>query len=58
MFECYNSNQGGDNIKTITLRLDDELHKQLKLKTVSDETTIQEYLINLIKKSLEEKKTK
>lgn len=40
-------------IKTITLRLEDDLHKQLKLKTVTEDTTMQDYVIKLIKKSLE-----
>jgi hypothetical protein len=44
---------GGGFIKTITLRLEDELHKQLKLTTVVEDTTMQDYVIKLIKKSLE-----
>lgn len=44
---------GGGFIKTITLRLEDELHKQLKLKTVTEDTTIQDYVLTLIKQSLE-----
>jgi predicted HicB family RNase H-like nuclease len=43
----------GGFIKTITLRLEDELHKQLKLTTVAEDTTMQDYVIKLIKKSLE-----
>lgn len=39
-------------IKTITLRLDDELHKRLKIKTVEEGTTIQEYLTLLVKREL------
>lgn len=39
-------------IKTITLRMDDELHKKLKIKTVLEDTTIQEYLTTLIQREL------
>ena len=46
-------NHGGVSIKTITVRLDDELHKQLKLKTVAEETTIQDILLKLIQEYLE-----
>ena len=60
MFECYRVHitYGGDTLRTITLRLEDELHKQLKLKTVMDETTMQDYITNLIIKDLEESKEK
>lgn len=44
---------GGDGIKTFTLRLDDELHKQLKYLSVELEMSINEYIVELIKKDLE-----
>ena len=40
-------------MKTITLRMDDDLHKKIKFKTVKEETTIQNYITELIKKDLE-----
>ena len=48
MFECCNLYQGGGFIKAITLRLDDALHKQLKLMTVQEEVTIQDYLSDIL----------
>jgi predicted DNA binding CopG/RHH family protein len=42
-------------VKTITLRLEEELHKELKLKTIQDGTTIQNYITELIKKDLKKK---
>ncbi|QAT40851.1 hypothetical protein [Clostridium sp. JN-9] len=45
-------------IKAITIRLDDELHKKVKHKMVELDTSIQEYVINLIKKDLKEKESK
>lgn len=41
-------------MKVITIRLEDDLHKQLKLKTVNDDRTIQKHLVRLIKKDLNE----
>lgn len=45
-----------NNTKTISLRLENELHKKIKLITVNEETTIQQYLVNLIKKDLKQRK--
>jgi predicted DNA binding CopG/RHH family protein len=45
-------------LKTITLRLDDELHKELKIKMAQEGTTIQDYIVNFIKKDLEKSKQK
>ncbi|OPJ60467.1 CopG family transcriptional regulator [Clostridium chromiireducens] len=45
-------------MKTITLRLEDEFHKKIKLKTVQEDTTIQDYIVNLIKNDLLEKNKK
>lgn len=43
-------------MKTITIRMDDELHKKLKLKMIHKEKTIQDHVIQLIEKDLEEEK--
>lgn len=40
-------------IKAITIRFSDKLHVALKLKTFADATTIQEYIVSLVKKDLE-----
>lgn len=39
-------------MKTITIRMDDELHKKLKLKMAHDEKTIQDHVVQLIEKDL------
>ena len=58
MFECYTVKCRKEviTIKTITLRLPDDLHKQLKLQTVQDEITIQDFIISAIKSKLENRK--
>ena len=43
-------------MKAITLRMTDEFHKQLKLRMVEEEKTMQDYIIGLISKDLEKKK--
>ena len=48
-----NSVKGGGIIKTVTLRLSDELHKQMKLLTVKKEMTIQDYITRLIERDLQ-----
>jgi len=52
MLECFMS--GGDLIKTITLRLDDDLHQELKLYSVKARETMQNIIICLIRKELEQ----
>ena len=42
--------------KTINFKVDEELYKQIKIKTVVEGKTLKDYIINLIKKDLEEKK--
>ncbi len=39
-------------MKTITIRMNDELHKKLKLKMAHDEKTIQDHVIQLLEKDL------
>ena len=41
-------------LKTITLRIEDELHIQFKLKMVREEKTMQDRIIELIEKDLQE----
>lgn len=41
--------RGGSIIKTLTLRLDDEFHKALKMKCIQDDTDMTTYILNLIK---------
>ncbi|CAB1252290.1 protein of unknown function [Ruminococcaceae bacterium BL-6] len=45
--------KGGGIIKTVTLRLSDELHKQMKLLTVKKDVSIQDYITRLIKLDLQ-----
>lgn len=53
VFWNYNFNcKGGVPIKALSIRFSDKLHKAIKLKTVTDGLTIQNYIINLIKKDL------
>lgn len=44
--------------KTMTIRLDEELHKRIKLKAVKEGKTVKDYILNLVKEDLrkEEKK--
>lgn len=42
------------NIKTLTVRLDDELHKQFKIYAVNKGTDMQAIIIENIKKLLED----
>jgi predicted DNA binding CopG/RHH family protein len=43
---------------SITIRLDEELHTQIKIEVAKRKTTITDYLIGLVKKDLSEKKQK
>lgn len=45
-------------MKSITIRLEDNIHKNLKMKTVADDTTIQDKIVLLIKEYLESEKNK
>jgi hypothetical protein len=38
--------------KKIHIRLDDDLHRKLRLKVANEATTIQNYITNLLRKSL------
>ena len=41
--------------KTINFKVDEELYKQIKIKVATDGKTIKDYIIELVKKDLEEK---
>ena len=43
-------------MKQITIRLDDELHKKIKYLSVDIDTSINEYIVGLIKQDLEKRK--
>lgn len=38
--------------KKIHIRLDDDLHRKLRLRVANEATTIQNYITNLLRKSL------
>lgn len=49
-----------DERKIISIRVEPELHKQLKMIAVLESTTLQDYIVGLIKQDMEhyEKRTK
>ena len=44
------------NFRNIVLRVDNELHKEIKMHVIEEETTLQSYVVGLIKKDLEKAK--
>lgn len=42
--------------KTITIRVSDELHRQIKIKIAQDGISLKDYVINLIEKDLAKEK--
>lgn len=38
--------------KTITIRIDEELHRKIKIKIANEGVTLKDYLVDLIKKDL------
>lgn len=44
--------------KTMTIRLDEELHKRIKLKAVKEGKTVKDYILNLVKQDLGEEEKK
>jgi len=44
--------------KSITIRLDEDLHKKAKLQATEEDKTLQSYVIELIEKDLAGKKAK
>ncbi|MGL5068372.1 MAG: hypothetical protein ACRC6T_11240 [Sarcina sp.] len=45
-------------MKVVTVRLEDKVHKELKMQMVSDETTFQDYIVELIQADRNRKKEK
>jgi len=45
-------------LKALTVRVDDDFHKKIKIKTAIEGITIQNYIINLIKEDLKKEKSK
>lgn len=46
------------SLKNVAFQIDDEFHMQLKLQATKEGKTIKEYIIEIIKKDLEEKAKK
>lgn len=44
--------KGGSDIKQVTIRLSDKLHKAIKLRLFEDEKSIQEFFVELAKEKL------
>lgn len=44
-------------MKQLTVRLDDELHKSAKIKAVMEDKSFMQYVVDLIKKDLDNKKS-
>lgn len=44
--------------KTIAFRIDEELHAQIRIQAIKENKTLQEYVIQLLKKDLEQKAQK
>lgn len=47
-----------ENRKNIILRVDPDFHRQIKLYVTMNNTTLQDYIVGLIKKDLEQKMNK
>ena len=45
-----------DNKKNIVLRVDQDFHQQVKLYVTMNNTTLQDYIVGLIKKDMEQNK--
>ncbi|ERK58003.1 toxin-antitoxin system, antitoxin component, ribbon-helix-helix domain protein [Gemella bergeri ATCC 700627] len=45
---------GGEQMKTLTIRLEDDLHKKLKLLVIEKDTTIQNLIVELINRQIME----
>ena len=45
-----------DNKRNIVLRVDPDFHRQIKLHVTMNDTTLQDYIVELIKKDLEKNK--
>lgn len=40
--------------KTITIRIDEELHRNIKIKIAKEGKTLKDYLVDLVKEDLKE----
>lgn len=45
-----------DNIKNIAFQISDELHMEIKIQATKEGKTIKDYIVELVKKDLEQKK--
>ncbi|MGL4760609.1 MAG: hypothetical protein ACRC6T_01540 [Sarcina sp.] len=45
-------------MKIMTIRLEDVMHKAMKIKMANDENTLQEYIVGLISDDLDKEKKK
>jgi predicted transcriptional regulator len=52
------SRYGGDDIKQVPIRLDDDLHKKLKIITIQKDTTIQEIVEVFLRNYVEQNQAK
>lgn len=44
--------------KTMTIRLDEDLHKKIKLKSIQEGKTVKDYILGLVLKDLEKESNK
>lgn len=51
----YKCVKEGIKIKNIAFQIDDEFHKKIKIQATEEGKTIKDYIIELIKKDLEQK---
>ena len=49
-------NEGGISLKTLGIKVDDEFHKKMKIRTIELNCSIKDYIIHLIKKDLQKEK--
>lgn len=51
---------GGENVpeKTITMRVDEKLHTEIKIKATQKGNTIKDYILELVKKDLHDEAEK
>lgn len=56
-FSTFQFNYGGDILpeKTIAIRVDEELFKKVKQRVFDKDTTLKQYLIDLIQQDIEQK---
>ena len=44
-----------EKVRNIVLRVDNDFHKKIKMYVTQEETTLQDYIVGLIKKDLDKK---